>query len=87
MMSKPFLSELVNIRPGNQLYVEWTKYALSLTREDMSNMVERGLTYQARALKDMVSEMIAGGAAPQSLFRKLDTLVVATERSAGQLRG
>lgn len=86
-MNKPYLSELIQVRPGNSLYVKWLKYAISLTKEDMANMVDNGLTYQARSLRSMVNEMIAGGAAPESLRRKLDLIVLATERAAGNLRG
>ena len=85
-MNKPYLSELVQVRPGNALYVRWLKYALSLTKDDMATIVDNGLTYQAKSLKSMVSEIIAGGAAPESLFRKLDLLILATERSAGNMR-
>jgi hypothetical protein len=85
-MSRPFLHELAGLQPGNDLYAGWLEYVLSLTEDDIKGIVRRGLTYQAESLRSMVRELIAGGAAPPELFRKLDLVVLATRRHADNIR-
>ena len=82
----PFLHELENLQPGNDLYALWIEYALSFTKEDITDLIENGMTYQAEALRSMVREVIAGGISSPELNKKLDLIVIATKRQAGKVR-
>ena len=86
MDTKPFFSELTSIRPGNNLYAGWLDYVLSLTRLDIEEIVQNGLKHQALALRSMIRELIAGEPTPTSLIKKLEKLVVATQRNADRIR-
>lgn len=86
MDQKHFLHELLSMRPGNDLYAAWIKYAAELTDADVKNIVENGLTYQANAIRSMIKEIIAGGIVPPKLLSKLDALVAETEKNARNLR-
>jgi len=85
-MSKPYLYELSQLDPGNELYSNWMSYALSLTKGDILIIVKNGLTYQAESLRSMVREIIGGGAVRPSLIKKLDAIVLATKRHADTIR-
>lgn len=84
-MGKPYLSELADVRAGNDLYAQWQKYALSLEKSDIQEIVRKGLTHQATALRSMVRELIGGIPAPK-LHKKLDLIVLATRRRAEEIR-
>ena len=86
METKPFFSELTSIRPGNDLYSGWLDYTLSLTRSDIEEIVQNGLKHQALALRSMIRELIAGEPIPNSLIKKLERLVVATQQNADVIR-
>ncbi len=85
-MDKPFFHELANIKVSNRLYNGWLEYILSLTREDVLDIVDNGFTYQANALRSMVREVIAGQPIPGTLPKKLDTIVIAAQKAARSLR-
>lgn len=85
-MSSPYFNELAGVQPGNDLHAGWLSYALSLTQDDVHGLVRRGLTHQAESLRDMVREIVGGGAVPPSLYKKLDLIVLATRRHADTLR-
>jgi len=86
MDARPFFYELTSIRPGNDLYAGWLDYVLSLTRSDIEEIIQNGLKHQALALRAMIRELIAGEPVPTSLIKKLERLVIATQRSADSIR-
>lgn len=59
---------------------------MGLSRDDILDIVHNGLTYQAEALRSMIKEIIAGGAAPPHLFQKLDQIVLRTKQYAESKR-
>jgi hypothetical protein len=81
-----FFNELEIVKAGNSLYQGWLDYALSLTKSDIREMVENGMTYQADSLRSMIRELIAGQPVSKSLHRKLDMILVVTRRKADRLR-
>ena len=83
---EPYFDELIAVKAGNSLYESWLKYALSLTKEDIREIVDDGMSYQADALRSMVREIIAGQKIPFSLKKKLDLIVVAARKTASSLR-
>ena len=83
---EPFFDELISVKAGNSLYESWLKYALSLTKEDIKEIIDDGMSYQADALRSMMREIIAGQKVPFSLSRKLDLIVVAAHKTASSLR-
>ena len=83
---EPFFDELISVKAGNSLYESWLKYALSLTKADIKEIVESGMTYQADALRTMIREVIAGQRIPYTLGKKLDLIVIATRKAATSLR-
>jgi len=85
-MNRPFLLELKHVHPGNDLYAGWLKYALSLTRADILEITDKGLTYQAEAIRSMVREIIANQNIPTRLLKKLDLIVISSRKSAQALR-
>ena len=85
MKGQPFLRELANIQTGNSLYTSWLDYALSLSREDVLEIVEGGLTYQAEALRSMVREIIANQPIPTRVIKKLDLIVLGARKNARAL--
>lgn len=85
-MDKPFLHELSNLQPGNDLYAGWLQYLLSLDNEDIYGVIRGGLTYQAEALRSMARELIGGGVAPPTLLKKLDLIVLAARKHADNIR-
>jgi len=86
MHGEPFFSELTTIRPGNDLYAGWLDYTLSLTDADIQEIVNNGLKHQALALRGMIRELVAGEPVPNSLIKKLERLVVATQKNADAIR-
>lgn len=85
-MDQPYLKELVAIRPGNDLYARWVKYGLTLSEQDIELIIDNGLIHQAQALESMMKEIVAGGAMPPSLARKLRLIVIATQEKANGIR-
>jgi len=85
-MDEPFLHELTYLKVGNRLYAGWLDYALSLTRDDVLDIVDNGLTYQAEALRSMVREIIAGQRVPTKLIKKIDTIVLLSRQKSQELR-
>jgi hypothetical protein len=83
---EPFFEELKLVKAGNTLYEHWLEYALSLTKDDIRDIVENGMTYQADALRSMVREIIAGQPIPETLQKKLDLILVISRRTANSLR-
>ena len=81
-----FFDELETVKAGNALYRGWLDYALSLTKSDIREIIENGLTYQASSLRSMLRELVAGQPVPGTLHRKLDIILVAARRKANQLR-
>ena len=85
MKGQPFLRELANIQTGNSLYANWLNYALSLSRDDVLEIVEGGLTYQAEALRSMVREIIANQPIQTRVIKKLDLIVLGARKNARAL--
>lgn len=85
-MAKPYLAELVSLKPNNDLYARWVKYALTFDKSEIQFIIDNGLVYQANAIKSMISEIIAGGAAPDGLSEKLDKIVELTKLKSSQIR-
>jgi hypothetical protein len=83
---EPFFKELEIVKPGNVLYKNWLDYALSLTKDDIREIVENGMTYQADSLRSMIRELIAGQPVPKTLHKKLDLILVISRKSANSLR-
>jgi hypothetical protein len=81
-----FFEELELVKAGNTLYQHWLDYALSFTKEDIREIIENGMTYQADSLRSMIRELIAGQPVSKTLHRKLDIILVAARRQANQLR-
>lgn len=81
-----FFTELKLVKAGNTLYENWLEYALSLTKDDIREIVENGMIYQADSLRSMIREIIAGQPIPKTLQRKLDLIVVIARRTANSLR-
>jgi len=81
-----FFEELELVKAGNTLYQGWLNYALSLTKDDIREIIENGLTYQADSLRSMIREVIAGQPIPKTLHRKLDIILVSARRKANHLR-
>ena len=86
MNNKPYLHELELLRTRNQLYNRWIDYALSLSRDDILEMIRRGQIYQVKALDSMIREIVAGRPVKRSLIKKLKIILSATGRSAAKLR-
>ena len=85
-MQESFFEELKVIKAGNTLYQNWLDYALSLTKSDVREIIENGMTYQADSLRSMIRELIAGQPVPKTLHRKLDIILVVARRKANELR-
>ena len=85
-MEESFFEELKTVKAGNALYQNWLDYALSLTKSDIRDLIENGMTYQAASLRSMIRELIAGQPVPETLHRKLDIILVVARRKADQLR-
>lgn len=83
---KSFFKELESVQAGNALYQSWMDYALSLTKKDIRNIIDNGLTYQASSLRSMIRELVAGQSSNEMLYRKLDIILIAARRKASELR-
>jgi len=83
---KPYFKELAVIKPNDILYAVWIKHMLSLSNEDIKNIIQMGLTHQAYALKSMVNELIANEDAPAVLIEKVDAVVSAANQHADKIR-
>lgn len=85
MNDKSYFYELAALTPKNELYTVWIKYALSYSRDDVLQIVRKGLTHQANGLRSMLREIIAGQRVPKSLLAKIEVISKATKRQADKL--
>jgi hypothetical protein len=76
----------MTLKPGNDLYTGWLDYILSLSDEDIKEIVQNGLKHQALALRNMIRELIAGEPVQKSLVKKLEKLVILTNKNADLIR-
>ncbi len=84
---KPYLGELAGLKTSSQLYNQWLKYALTITRDEALRIARYGLTHQARALRSMVKEALGNMKdVPGVIYVKLETLVQAAVKSSTSLR-
>lgn len=86
MLEKTFFKELVNIRTNNELYNQWLQYLLNLSEDDIREIIDKGLTYQADALYSMIKELNAGQPKQVSLLRKISRIKKLTHTKADLLR-
>lgn len=70
-MNKPFFSELLNVNTKSELYNRWIEYLLNITEDDIKDIINQGLTYQADALYSMIKEISAGQPRQVRLIRKI----------------
>lgn len=86
MDNSSFFHELKLLKVSNNAYQLWVDYALSLSREDVLEMIDNGLIYQIQALDNMIREIIAGQQAPKTLLKKLRVILAATENKLQKLQ-
>jgi vacuolar-type H+-ATPase subunit B/Vma2 len=84
--NKPYLAELSTVRTTNTLHARWLEYALTITRDEALLIARNGLTHQARALRSMVNEALAGRKdVPGQIYVKLEALVQSSVESSMKL--